>query len=197
MTGAARTPFGPDTRLPARRTLEDRVIVRWPRLYAALSRVGSRLPPQSRIRRAVLRRATLSAWGAWARGDIDLTLVRLAPDFHIELQPEWVAAGMRSSYEGYAGVRERAADQHEVWQRMEFIPQELVDAGDVIVVLGSYHVRARGSGIEFNSPIGSVFWLERGLIVREHDFGSWEEALRVAGVTASTESAPSAVTSQP
>jgi hypothetical protein len=81
----------------------------------------------------VLRRATLSAWGAWARGDIDLTLVRLAPDFQIELQPEWVAAGMRSSYEGYAGVRERAADQHEVWQRMEFIPQEIVDAGDVIV----------------------------------------------------------------
>ena len=104
---------------------------------------------------------------------------------------------MRSSYEGHAGVRERAADQHEVWQRMEFIPQEIVDAGDVLVVLGSYHARARGSGIEFNFPIGSVLWLERGLIVREHDFGSWEEALRVAEVTASTESAPSAVTSQP
>jgi len=67
----------------------------------------------------------------------------------------------------------------------------------VIVVLGSYHMRARGSGIEFNSPIGSVLWMERGLIVREHDFGSWEEALRVAGVTAATESDPSAVTTQP
>jgi hypothetical protein len=88
MTGPARTPFGPDTRLPPRRTLEDGVIVRWPSLYAALSRMVFSLPLQSRIRRALLQRATLSAWGAWARGDIDLTLVRLAPDFHIELQPE-------------------------------------------------------------------------------------------------------------
>jgi ketosteroid isomerase-like protein len=145
MARAVRTPIGPDARLPARRTLEDRLIVHWPRLYAALLRAFSFLPPRSRIRRALLQRATLSAWGAWARGDIDLTLVRLAPDFHIELQPEWVAAGMRSSYEGHAGVRERAADQHEVWQRMEFIPREIVDAGDVVVVLGSYQVRARAA----------------------------------------------------
>jgi hypothetical protein len=104
---------------------------------------------------------------------------------------------MRSSYEGHAGVRERAADQHEVWQQIEIIPQELVDAGDVLVFLGGYRMRARGSGIEFDFPIGSVLWLERGLIVREHDFGSWEEALRVAGVAASTEGGSGAVTPRP
>ena len=74
--------------------------------------------------------------------------------------PSLLAVGMRSSYEGHAGRSELAADVREAWERMDTIPQEIVDAGDVVVVLGSYHVRARGSGIEFDSPIGCVLWLE-------------------------------------
>jgi hypothetical protein len=29
-----------------------------------------------------------------------------------------------------------------------------------------------------------VFWMERGLIVREQDFADWDEALRVLGTSA-------------
>ena len=43
-------------------------------------------------------------------------------------------------------------------------------------------LRARTSGIELDSRLGQVFWVERGLIVRESDFSDWDEALRAAGV---------------
>jgi ketosteroid isomerase-like protein len=108
-------------------------------------------------------------------------LVRYAPDCHMEPFPELLAAGMRSSYHG-AGLRDLFADLHEAWDRMDLIPQEIVDAGDRTVFLGHFHLRARGSGIEFDTPIGSVLWAERGLIVRERDFGDWDEALRAAGI---------------
>ena len=43
------------------------------------------------------------------------------------------------------------------------------------------------SGIELDSRLGQVFWIERGLIVRETDFGDWDEALRVMGVSKGAE----------
>jgi len=88
---------------------------------------------------------------------------------------------MRDSYRGHAGLREWTADMREAWERMDLIPQEIIDAGNPFVVLGHFHVRARGSGIEFDTPLGQVVWVERGLIVRDH-INNWDEALRVAGI---------------
>jgi len=92
MAGAVRTPIGPAAHLRTRRTLEERVYVWWPGLYAALSRTVLRLPPRSRLRRTLLRRSVLSGWPAWARGDLDLMLVRYAPDVRLEPLHEIVAA---------------------------------------------------------------------------------------------------------
>jgi ketosteroid isomerase-like protein len=137
-----------------------------------------RLSPRSRARRALLRRGALSGWAAWARGDLELMLMRYAPDCHVEAHRALMAAGMPTSYHGHAEFRDLFADMHEAWERMELIPQEIVDAGNPLVVLGHVHLRARGSGIEFDTPTGSVLWVERGLVVRERDFGDWDEALR-------------------
>jgi hypothetical protein len=105
---------------------------------------------------------------------------------------------MRSSYEGHAGRRELAADLREAWERMNFIPQEIVDAGNPFVVLGHFRLRARGSGIEFDFPFGQVLWAERGLVVREQGFNNWDEALQAAGIpTAAVDSGRPRVTTTP
>jgi ketosteroid isomerase-like protein len=181
MAGAVRTPIGPNARLPTRRSLDERLFVRWPVAYAALSRAVLRLPPRSLLRRALLRRTVLSGWGAWVRGDLDLMLVRYAPDYRFEPLHEIVAAGMRDSYHGHAGLREVVADWREAWERMDTFPQEIIDAGNPVVILGRLHLRARGSEIEFDTPVGQVLWIEQGLVVRDH-FNNWDEALRVAGI---------------
>jgi ketosteroid isomerase-like protein len=198
MAEVVRTAIGPDARLPTRRTLDERFFVRWPGAYAALSRSLTRLPPRTRLRRALLRRAILSGWAAWTRGDLDLMLVRYAPYFQLEIPREWIAAGMRSAYKGHAGLREWAADMREAWERIEAIPQEIVDAGNPVVVLGHFRLRARGSGIELDTPVGVVFWVERGLTVRQPTFTDWDEALRAAGIpTAAAGINSLATTSEP
>src|SRR5207245_2356930 len=88
VTEVVRTPIGPDARLTTRRTLEERLMVLWPSAWAALSRALRLLPPRSRFRRALLRRNALSGWGAWVRGDLDLCLVRFAPNYHCEAPHE-------------------------------------------------------------------------------------------------------------
>jgi ketosteroid isomerase-like protein len=166
----------------ARRTFEEKLLVRWPALFSLAARTLERLPPRSRLRRAALRRTALSAWGAWQRQDFDLMLVRFAPDFDYQPPREWTAVGMRSSYRGEAGLREWAADMREAWDWLENMPLEIVDAGDPIVFVNRIRLRARGSGVEFDYRAGLVVWRERGLVVRERDFLDADEALRAAEI---------------
>jgi hypothetical protein len=116
------------------------------------------------------------------RGDLDLCIVRFAPDYHYDPPREWLIAGMPAVYRGRAGLRQWAADLHEAWEFLDHTPVELVDGGRVVAFLCRIRLRARTSGIELDSRLGQVFWTERGLIVRESDFGDWEEALRVLGL---------------
>jgi ketosteroid isomerase-like protein len=176
-----RTPIGPDARLPARRTFEERLMVRWPGAWRALASLNQPLPPRSRLRRSLLVHNALSGWGAWVRGDLELVAVRFAPDYHYDPPREWLIAGMPDEYEGHAGLRQWAADLREAWDFLDHTPLEVVDAGDRFAFLCRIRLRARTSGIELESRLGQVFWVERGLIVRESDFGDWDEALRMVG----------------
>jgi hypothetical protein len=69
------------------RNLEERIIVRFPRTWRALSAlVQRRLSPRSRVRRALLRRNVVSGWNASSRRDYELLLVRYAPGENDDLQ---------------------------------------------------------------------------------------------------------------
>ena len=116
------------------------------------------------------------------RGDLELCVVRFAPDFHYDPPPEWLIAGMPTEYRGHAGLRQWSADLREAWEFVDHTPLEVVDAGDVLAFHCQIRLRARTSGIELDSRLGQVFWVERGLIVRESDFADWDEALRAAGI---------------
>src|SRR6476619_5701506 len=113
------------------RTLLDRVLLRWPALFPALSRAIQRLPPRSRLRRALLRSNALLGWGAWVRGDLDVCVVRFAPDYHYDPPPEWLLPGMPTVYRGHAGMRQWASDLNEAWEFVDHTPLELVDGGGV------------------------------------------------------------------
>ena len=161
-------------------------MVRWPKAWVALSRAAQSLPPRSRVRRALLRRNALSGWGAWVRGDLELCLVRFSPDWHYTPPKEWLITGMPDEYRGHAGLRQWAADLREAWEFVDHTPLEVVDAGDVAAFLCKVRLRGRSTGIELDSSLGQVFWVEDGLIVREHDFADWDDALRSLGITTPT-----------
>jgi ketosteroid isomerase-like protein len=181
MAEVVRTLFAPDARLWARRSVDDRLMVRWPAAWAALARMLLRLAPKSRLRRALLQRSVLSGWSAWSRGDLDVMLVRYAPDCQLDVPPGFMGVGARSSYRGHTGRREFSDDLRESFPSADPAPLEIVDAGDRLVILGTFHVRG-GSGVELDTPVGSALWFERGRIVRESNFFDWDDALRAAHI---------------
>src|SRR5262245_19729691 len=52
------------------------------------------------------------------------------------------------TYVGMDGLRRMLADRDEVWEEFRTEPDEFLDAGDRIVVIGSWVGKGRGSGVE-------------------------------------------------
>ena len=109
-------------------------------------------------------------------------LVRYATDCELDPPPEYVRTGLHTRGGGHAGYRAAAADLRDAWEQMAITPLEILDAGDRAVVLGRVHIRARASGVEWDSEIGVAYRLKRGLVARESPRFDWNEALRAAGI---------------
>jgi ketosteroid isomerase-like protein len=89
---------------------------------------------------------------------------------------------MPEVYRGHEGMRRWAADLREAWEFVDHTPLEVIDAGNAVAFLCRVRLRGRSTGIELDSRLGQVFWMEQGLIVREHDFADWDEALQTLGL---------------
>jgi ketosteroid isomerase-like protein len=101
--------------------------------------------------------------------------------FHpdVELLPQ--RAGTEGAYRGIAGIEKFRADTEQVFEKFE-VDYELLDLGDRVLAWGKVEVRARGSGIELDVPMGGVFEFRDGKIVRWEDLGSKDQALKAVGL---------------
>ena len=54
--------------------------------------------------------------------------------------------------------------------------------GDQVLALGSFRGKARASGVEWEQEFSQLVTLERGLVVRDRFFYSWDQGLRAAGL---------------
>jgi ketosteroid isomerase-like protein len=165
-----------------RRFLDDRLAVRFPRLNRVLSAAVMRLPTGSRVRRTMLARATVSGWSAFNRGDLDLMFVRYAPDYEFHVAEELGDLGLPDRFGGQEEFRAALAEVRSQWARLDFIPVEIVDGGESFVILGRIEATGATSGAALDRPVGSIYEIERGLVTRERQFATWDEALREAGL---------------
>jgi ketosteroid isomerase-like protein len=124
---------------------------------------------------------------AWNHGEQErvVPLERVVPF----LDPDVIFDATRriinpKTYAGIAGVRAMLAERDEVWGEFRMEPDEFVDAGDRVVVIGRWVAKGRGSGAEVNQPIADVFTLHRGRVVRcEIGYSDRAEALEAAGLS--------------
>ena len=114
--GGVRTAVS--ARKKTRRTLDERVLVRFPALVRLLASAWSRLPPRSRVRRAFLSRFLRQACEAANRRDFDVLLLALDPDVEYRIDdlgglvpPD--LHGVHRGHEGYLHVWEEAIDAME------------------------------------------------------------------------------------
>jgi ketosteroid isomerase-like protein len=70
----------------------------------------------------------------------------------------------------------------DVWQVLNLEVDEFRDLGDRILVVGTFHARGGGSGIEIHAPYYSAFFLREGKLARVLSFQTEADAREAAGL---------------
>jgi ketosteroid isomerase-like protein len=181
-TGIVRKPLA--AREQSRRTLDQRVFMRFPGLAAASARLIGRLPPGSRIREAAIWRANQLAVEAYNRRDLDAFAITCDPEFEYHPARIWVDAGLvEPAYRGLEGYRRYVAATAEVWANEVYVkPRELIDLGDRVVMLADVPMRAQVSGVPLTEAFALVITLRRGRAIRLQEYFDHAEALEAVGL---------------
>jgi len=110
----------------------------------------------------------------YLRGDYEAALPAFADDVVVVTSLE--------RYHGQAGVVEEAQRWEGMWNDYRFEVEDLVDAGDKIILLYHQSGRSKTSGVELVERAGWVYSLREGKIARVEMFQDRELAFRAAGL---------------
>jgi ketosteroid isomerase-like protein len=167
----------------SRRRLEERLGLRFPSVMTLLNRLVWRLPPRSRVRQAVFRRAVGLGLEAANRGDFEAAFVLYDPQVELITEPRLIELGFDRVYRGR---EERIRFQQRwvaEWGDFQFDPEELVDLGDGrVFVSGRIVGSGLSSGAGFDSDWAVLGTVSAGRVIREQFFFNYTEALEAAGL---------------
>ena len=172
----------------SRRTFDQRLFLRFPRLAAANARLIGRLPPRSRLRQAAVWRAARLSLEAYNRRDMDAVGIAYHPAFEYHPALNWVEAGLlEPCYRGLEGHKKYVASTAEVFGEEVYVkPVELIDAGERVAVLANAPMRAQASGIRLTEAFALVSTFEDGRVIRIQEYYDYAEALEAVGVSGGT-----------
>jgi ketosteroid isomerase-like protein len=166
------------------RTLDLRLLLRFPWLAGGYLRLIGKLPPSSRLRQAAVWRGIRLGVEAFNRRDLDVVAIVYHPDLEYYPYREFVEATLAERcYHGPAGYRGYIRAQSEVWGNdVRLEPTELIDLGDRLVLLADMPMRAQASGVPLAEKYAGVMTLRNGKVIRVEDFLNQDEALEAAGL---------------
>jgi ketosteroid isomerase-like protein len=88
----------------------------------------------------------------------------------------------QGAYRGHAGMKRWLEDWGAAWAEWSIAPEELLDAGDSVVVLIRMSTRGRGSGLEVDREDALVYGVAGGKIVRVDYYNDRKQALEGVGL---------------
>lgn len=118
-------------------------------------------------------------YAVWAEDGSPVPSGLLDPRIEWVNPPDAIERGTRSGVESFATAADAVSDTFE---GVGVDIDEMLDAGDRVVVLATLHGRGRGSGAEVERRQGYVWTLRDGKAVRFEWFNSPDDALNAAGV---------------
>lgn len=169
-----------------RRTLDQRLFLRFPWLASASFRRILKLSPASRLRQAALSRSMQLALEAYNRRDLDAVLIAAHPEFEYLPERNWVEAGLvEPCYRGLEGYRKFIATVDEVWGGENYLtPLELIDLGERFVILANGRMRAQASGVRLTEEYAGVSTVKDGWVMSVQEYYDHGEGLRAVGLSA-------------
>jgi ketosteroid isomerase-like protein len=111
--------------------------------------------------------------------DEDAILAVLHPDIEAVTSPENPDQIVERGYDGFERFLRRWG---AVWEDYEFEPEEFLEGGGSVLVLGRARARSRGSDVEIEQFVGHLWTMEEGRAIRLQVFHDRDEALSVAGL---------------
>jgi ketosteroid isomerase-like protein len=130
-----------------------------------------------RVDRVSLVRQGFEAWNA---EDPEWVLDHMHPEV------EWVAPErdpFPGTYTGYEGVQEFWTRWRNAVGQLKFLPEEVIDAGDHVVVIAHRRARNEITGLQISDKIAQVFTFDGdNKCVRVQEFYDRATALKAAGM---------------
>ena len=111
--------------------------------------------------------------------DLDTMLAGVHPEAELQSLRAQLEG---KAYRGHEGVRQMLADFAEDWTFARMDATDFREADDQVVMLGRLRARGRASGVDLDVPIGVVWTLRDGKVVRAKTFSGQADALRAAGL---------------
>ena len=123
--------------------------------------------------------ATLrEAYSAFNRGDMDAAVAGLDPHIEWSEPPEFPGGG---AYHGREAVKGYLTQSRANWAEGASEPEQMIPAGDRIVVMVHARFRLKGSETWQDVKLADVYTVRDGKIVAMRAFADRQEALRWAG----------------
>jgi ketosteroid isomerase-like protein len=177
-----RTPLQPPSeRAGRRRTLDERLRVRFPRPFLRLNAALLRLPLRSRLRRLAVGRAISRAYAAANRRDFELVLTAYDPELY-EYHPavDLLPPDLERVFHGQDGYLRLWRYWLEAFEDIRWDPEEILDLGDKLLVTTQQRGHGSGSGVAVSKPVFQLFTFRSGLVIRQEDFLDRSQALQAA-----------------
>lgn len=168
----------------SRRSLDERLRVRFPAVFRSVGVLLMRLSPRSRIRRSVLSRTMARAYAAANRRDFELILTFNDPVAY-EYRPsaDLLPPDMDKVYFGHQGYRRFWRLWLDAFEDIRWDPEEILDFGEKALVATRQSGHGAGSGVAVSEPVFQLFTFRRGLVVRQQDFLDRSQALEAAALS--------------
>jgi ketosteroid isomerase-like protein len=94
----------------------------------------------------------------------------------------WTGTVEPTAYHGAEGLASYFRDS-DVWELVNLEAREFRDLGDEVLVVGMFHARGGGSGVEIHAPYYSAFFTSGGKLARVLSYQTEDEALEAVGLS--------------
>jgi len=165
-----------------RRSLEDRLTIRFPAGFRLVSGATMRLSARSPLRRALVARRIVQTYAAVNRRDFEVILTGFDPEIEYRPSIELMPPDLETVSHGHHGFRQLWGYWMDAFANLRWDPKEIFDFGDRILVTARQSGRGSGSGVAVSVSVFQLFTLRGGLVTRQEDFLERSQALHAAGL---------------